>query len=72
MALRPVALFIQAPAQDPPVPALDSMIMMAAAVGAVYIARRSCDCTESLAPSTNVQTRLDLATTRRPTLTMRL
>jgi len=48
---RTVALFVQAKAQHPPV---QQQVWVSCT-----IARGCCDCTVSLAPTTNVQTRLD-------------
>ena len=57
---RTVALFIQAPAQDPPVPANRQCWLQLWMSCTVVDVRRCCDCTASSAPTTNVQTRLDL------------
>jgi len=57
---RTVALFIQAPAQDPPVPANRQCWLQLWVSCTVVDVRRCCDCTASSAPTTNVQTRLDL------------
>ena len=55
---RTNAVYIQAPAQDAPVPALDSAgCSCGCRVPSSH--RRCCDCTASSAPTTNVQTRLD-------------
>ena len=60
---RTVALFIQAPAQDPLVCSSTRQCWLQLWVSCTVV-WRCCDCTASSAPTTNVQTRL--STRRRP------
>jgi len=67
---RTVAFFIQAPAQGPPVSALLVDSAGCSCGCRVHIARLCCDFTASLAPTTNIQTRLlqKHSTRQKPTL----
>ena len=55
---RTVALFIQAPAQDPLVCSSSRQCWLQLWVSCTVV-RRCCDCTASSAPTTNVQIRLE-------------
>ena len=67
---RTVAFFIQAPAQGPPVSALLVDSAGCSCGCRVHIVRLCCDFTASLAPTTNIQTRLlqKHSTRQKPTL----